>query len=103
MKGSSLEAARRNLDAATLLAERGFPREAASRAYYAAFYAAQVALLKEGEETHTHKGIITSFNRVFVRTGRVPTEAGRILAALHRLRLDADLRPMEGGPRAEHP
>jgi uncharacterized protein (UPF0332 family) len=40
---------RRELDAAQLLADNGFSAQAVSRAYYAAFYAAEAALLSLGE------------------------------------------------------
>ena len=42
---------------------------AASRAYYAMFYAATAAPLREGKQFAKHSAVIAEFNRVFVRQG----------------------------------
>ena len=45
-----LSRAPQELDAAGVLADNDFPRQAASRAYYGGFYAAEAALLGTGSE-----------------------------------------------------
>ena len=45
-----LSRASQELDAAGVLADNDFPRQAASRAYYGGFYAAEAALLGTGSE-----------------------------------------------------
>ncbi len=90
MSAALLERARRSLEAAGLLVDRGLHADSVTRAYYAAFHSARAALLSEGEEAHTHKGTHSAFNRLFVHPGRLPTATGRALRNLHDLRLQAD-------------
>lgn len=45
---------------------------AAARAYYAMFYAAETLLSKLGLDFAKHSGVITEFNRHFIKTGLWP-------------------------------
>ena len=56
--------------------------DAVSRAYYAAFHAAQAALLAEGQRAETHRGVVTLVGLLLVKTGRIDKRCGRILANL---------------------
>ena len=53
-----------------------------SRAYYAAFHAAQAALLAEGHQAETHRGLLTLFSLVLVKTGKFEKKWGKFLANL---------------------
>ncbi|MGH7378141.1 MAG: HEPN domain-containing protein [Candidatus Methylomirabilales bacterium] len=77
-----LEKARQKHEAAVALLKAGFFEDAVSRAYYAAFHAAQAALLTEGQQADTHKGLSTLFGLFFVKTGRIEKRFGRYLANL---------------------
>ena len=59
---------------------------AASRAYYAAFYAATAALINEGVESSKHSGVIASIHQRFVKTGKMDKECGQDLNWLFELR-----------------
>lgn len=74
-----------------MLVESGFPRQATSRAYYAAFYAARAALEAAGiSSPKTHSGLRTRFS-VFARaTPGIGGEVGRALSQLETGRTDAD-------------
>jgi uncharacterized protein (UPF0332 family) len=85
-----LDRAHQELAAARLLAEAGFPAQAVSRAYYAAFYAAEVALLRLGETRSKHAGVISAFIRLAVRDGDCDERAGRLLRDLFGRRGQAD-------------
>jgi len=63
---------------------------AASRAYYAAFYAAEALLLSHGVTCSTHSGVISEFGKRFVSTGRMTKDIGRKLAHLFRERQTGD-------------
>lgn len=54
---ASLTRSREELAAAQLLIDNGFPAQAVSRAYYAAFYAAEAALLRIGQVRSKHAGV----------------------------------------------
>ncbi len=56
--------------------------DAVSRAYYAVYHAAQALLLSEGERAETHKGVVTLFGLLFVKTGKIRKEFGKYLANL---------------------
>jgi uncharacterized protein (UPF0332 family) len=56
--------------------------DAVSRAYYGAFHAAQAALLTEGQRGETHKGLLTLFGLLLVKTGKFDKKWGKFLANL---------------------
>lgn len=81
---------RRELEAARFLADGGFLEQAVSRAYYAAFYAAEEALLALGETRSKHSGVIAAFERLVVHEGGVDPSVGRNLRSLFGRRSEAD-------------
>lgn len=87
---TSLARSRREIDAARLLGASDFAAQAISRAYYAAFYAAEQALASLGESRSKHSGTIAAFGRLVVREGGLDEETGRILRSLFEQRNDVD-------------
>lgn len=83
---ANLERAERSIQAAKEMAASGFYDFAASRAYYAAFYAATAALLDEGLEFSKHSGVIASVHQRFVKTGKLDKEQGKELNWLFEMR-----------------
>ena len=81
-----LERAEQSVQAARQLASGGYYDFAASRAYYAAFYAATAVLLNEGVELGKHSAVIASIHQRFVKTGRLGKEQGKTLNWLFELR-----------------
>lgn len=78
------------LAAAELLATNGFGAQAVSRSYYAAFYAAEAALLSLGETRAKHSGVVSAFGQLLVRDRGVDERAGRLLRSLFERRSQAD-------------
>jgi len=72
---ANLERADESLEAAETLLAAGFSDFAASRAYYAAFYAATAALLAENLEFGKHSAVIAALHRHLIRAGRLPVQA----------------------------
>jgi uncharacterized protein (UPF0332 family) len=87
---TDLGRSRQEIDAAQLLTKSGFGAQAISRAYYAAFYAAEEALGSLGESRSKHSGVIAAFGRLVVCEGRLGEETGRILRSLFEQRNNAD-------------
>jgi uncharacterized protein (UPF0332 family) len=87
---TALARSRQEIEAARLLAGAGFGPQAISRAYYAAFYAAEQALATLGESRSKHSGVISTFARLVVREGGLDEEAGRLLRSLFERRNSAD-------------
>jgi len=87
---ANLRRAEASIQAAEELAARGYYDFVASRAYYAAFYAATALLLSEELEFGKHSGVIASIHQRFVRTGKLDTKYGRDLNWLFELRSVGD-------------
>jgi uncharacterized protein len=86
-----LDLSREELDAARKLVEAGFPRQASSRAYYAAFYAARAALEAAGQTPpKTHSGMRSLFSDFARSTPSLGPEVGRSLGQLGTKRTRAD-------------
>ncbi len=64
-----LEKADESLDAAKSLLADDHNAFAASRTYYAMFYAAEAALLRKDLSFSKHAAVMAEFNRVFVKSG----------------------------------
>jgi uncharacterized protein (UPF0332 family) len=64
-----LDRSGRSIDAAKLLLEEGYRDFAASRAYYAMFYAVEALLLSKGLSFSKHSGVIAEFGKKFIKTG----------------------------------
>jgi uncharacterized protein len=90
MSDEQLARSRQELGAARLLAEAGFGAQAISRAYFAAFFAAEAALLLLGETRSKHSGVISAFGRRVVREGGLEESTGRLLRSLFERRNEAD-------------
>lgn len=88
--GDPLERSRTELAAARHLAEGNFTAQAISRAYYAAFYAAEVAVQALGETRSKHSGVIAAFVTLLVRSGAVEPQIGKLLRSLFDRRSAAD-------------
>jgi uncharacterized protein (UPF0332 family) len=83
---AKLERAEQSIQAARQMAAGGFDDFAASRAYYAAFYAATAVLLREGLELSKHSAVIASIHQRFVKTGKLTKEHGKSLNWLFEVR-----------------
>ncbi len=87
---ANLERAEQAVEAAGKLLSEGYYDFAASRAYYAAFYAATALLLKEGMEFSKHSGVIAAIHRQFIKTGKFEKQFGKDLNWLFELRSVGD-------------
>lgn len=83
---ANLERAEASIRAAKDLVVGGYDDFAASRAYYAAFYAATAILLCEELEFSKHSGVIAFIHREFVKTGKLDKKYGKDLNWLFELR-----------------
>ncbi len=85
-----LDRTRQHLKSARdLLAAEDFA-DSVSRSYYSIFQAARALLATEGLESRKHSGVVSLFNRHFVKPGRVDKQIGAILKDAWRQRELAD-------------
>ncbi len=73
-----LERAEQSTRAAKDLLAKNYYDFAASRAYYAAFYAATAALWNEGLDLSKHSAVISFVHQRFIKTGKLSKERGNI-------------------------
>jgi uncharacterized protein (UPF0332 family) len=92
---TGLERSWEELAAARLLADKGFAAQAVSRAYFAAFFAAEAALLVLGETRSKHSGVVSTFVHLLVRSGQLEEDIGRLLRSLFERRNEADYSPVD--------
>ena len=85
-----LARAGRNLRVARTLLQGEDHDVAASRAYYAMFYAAEAALLSRGIARSRHSGVISAFNELLVHPGTLPAPLASSLTRAFELRNRAD-------------
>ena len=76
---SLIEKAHRYLRSAKLLIQDGDYDSAVSRSYYAMFYLAEAALLKNKMVFSSHKAVISAFGQYFIKTGVFDKWMGREL------------------------
>ncbi|MBI3303602.1 MAG: HEPN domain-containing protein [Deltaproteobacteria bacterium] len=77
-----LKKADRALKVAENLLTTGFEAEAAAKAYYAMFYAAQALLKENGIQRVKHSAVQAAFGQHLVKTGKID-------AKFHRMLIDA--------------
>ena len=76
---ANLERAAQAVEAAGKLLLEGYYDFAASRAYYAAFYAATALLLKQGLGFSKHSGVIAAIHKYFIKNGKLEKQFGKDL------------------------
>ena len=76
-----------------MLLDAGFPEFAASRAYYAMFYAASALLLSRGLRFKTHAALQSAFGREIAHEKSLPTELHEWLLDAAEARNIGDYRP----------
>ena len=77
---------RRSIAAARRQVEDGDYDFASSRAYYAAFYAIEAILLTKNLVLSKHSGVISAFNRHFLKPSIFPREFSKLITRLFRER-----------------
>ncbi len=85
-----LKKAVQSLEAAELPAGQGYLDFAASRAYYAMFYAAEALLLEHGWQFSSHKAVVSAFGKEFAKTGAMDQTLHAAFIQAQRLRHAGD-------------
>ena len=83
-----------SFDDAKLLSENESWNASINRLYYACYYAVSALLLQNDVTTQTHNGLKTQFNLLFVKTGIISIEQGRLYADLMDWRQKGDYGDM---------
>jgi len=85
-----LERSGETLEEAKIMLQSSHLFGAANRIYYACFYAVSALLLSKDLSSHKHSGVLSLFNRHFVKTGLIPVELGKFYSRLFDTRTESD-------------
>ena len=85
-----IEKAEETYEVAELLTRNSKWNSAINRLYYAAYYAVSALLMKSGIETKTHSGTKGQFFLHYVKTGKIPVNAGKLYSDLFDWRQKGD-------------
>ncbi|MCI0471718.1 MAG: HEPN domain-containing protein, partial [Candidatus Aminicenantes bacterium] len=61
-----------------------------NRSYYAMFHAARAMLALDKIDSKKHSGVISFFNRYYIKTGKIEREYSKILSEAFDIRNDSD-------------
>ena len=88
-----LKQAEESIDEAIfLLSGKKSPRSIINRAYYGMFYAVLGLLIFESFSSSKHSGVLSYFNKRFIKEGTFPEELGRSINKAFGLRQNGDYR-----------
>ena len=85
-----IQKAEHTLKAAEELLKSAYPSDAASKAYYAIFYAARALLLSENVDVTKHSAVESAFGFNFAKTGKLDPRYHRMLMEARKIREIAD-------------
>ena len=89
-----LARAHETLEDALLLAENNKWNSAINRLYYAAFYAVSALIILKNQDSSTHNGVKTMFSVLFIKTGIIGKDSGKICSQLFTWRQKGDYDDM---------
>ena len=85
-----LERSGETLEEAKVMLQTSHLYGAANRIYYACFYAVSALLLSQNLSSAKHSGVLSLFNKNFVKTRLISVELGRFYSRLFDSRLESD-------------
>jgi uncharacterized protein (UPF0332 family) len=85
-----IESAFKTIDAAKVLAEKGFWNSAVNRIYYAVYYAVNALLMMNEIPTKSHSATKSQFSLYFIKTGKIDKKYGKLLSELYDWRQKGD-------------
>jgi uncharacterized protein (UPF0332 family) len=85
-----LNKAKDDLKSAETLFEKGQFAHSMSRSYYCMFDATRAILSFDKFDSKKHSGVLSFFNRNYIKTGKIDVKFSRYLKAAQIIRLDCD-------------
>ncbi len=96
-----LDKAQSSLDAAQLLADQGYLDFAASRVYYAMFYAAEALLLHRELTFTSHSAVLAAYGKEYSKTKELDPKFHKYLIAARDYRSQGDYSYSPGVPEEQ--
>lgn len=85
-----LNSAKERLHSADVLFNDGSYKDSISRSYYAMFTAVRALLAMEGQDFSKHSGVISYFQREYIKTGRLDKKYSRYISKAFQIRNNTD-------------
>ena len=85
-----LETAQDRLHSAQLLLEHGQYKDSIGRSYYAMFTAARALLASDGVDFSKHSGVISYFQKEYVKTGILEVKYSKYISQAFQIRNNVD-------------
>ena len=87
-----MEYAKNSLLSAETLIKIKMYKDAANRSYYAIFHAMRSILALDGIDMKKHKGVISEFRRLYIKTGIFSNDVSKTITNLFDVRIDSDYK-----------
>lgn len=88
-----IERANEAMNAAVLLFDNGYLKDAVSKLYYCLLYVIRALLLTKGVEPKSHEGALRLFGYHFVKQGLFEAKDSHLFSRLMKYREEADYNP----------
>ncbi|MCD7715135.1 MAG: HEPN domain-containing protein [Lachnospiraceae bacterium] len=85
-----MEMAEEHLKASKILLDNGLFKDSLGRSYYAMFAATRAVLALDGVDFSKHAGVISYFQKEYVKTGKVDAKYSKYLMNAFQIRNHAD-------------
>lgn len=85
-----LNSAKERLHSADVLLDDGSYKDSISRSYYAMFTAVRALLAMEGQDFSKHSGVISYFQREYIKTGKLDKKYSRYISKAFQIRNNTD-------------
>ncbi len=85
-----LNSAKERLHSADVLLDDGSYKDSISRSYYAMFPAVRALLAMEGQDFSKHSGVISYFQREYIKTGKLDKKYSRYISKAFQIRNNTD-------------
>ena len=85
-----LSSAKERLESARLLLDAGQYKDSIGRSYYAIFTSARALLALDGEDFARHAGVISYFQRTYIKSGIFEVKFSRYISEAFQIRNNTD-------------
>ena len=85
-----LKAAHERRDSSRLLLEHGNYKDSIGRSYYAMFTSVRALLAKDGVDFSKHAGVISYFQREYIKTGKIDSRFSKYISQAFQIRNNVD-------------
>ena len=87
-----MEKAIDDIETSRIMLDNNKYSQSINRSYYAMFHAVRALLALSKFDSHKHSGLISYFNRHFIKSGKIEVEYSKMLTTAFKIRNDSDYK-----------